>query len=417
MTYLPKSSAASGLVYGIVVGGHDADAPTDYSGNLRVYFPSIHGKDVNVRHLAYSPRLMSPTRAAQQEFPGGLDPGSLVVAMKDMGSNQCQIIGLANDLNNNDQTIEGNMSLLQNIAQYLTLAIQVMPPPTTKEVVEGGARIRRIQEKDQLWNHGMTRGIPTHAAMYNMAGMPLPKVTQVATALQSFDNLISNSMLGNLPGAVMSLGMLISAILNSTKNSKKLRSTMNPATLMAFNSMSYLLQSVEQKEGAGFMTGTRVNSDVYVANAIGLLGQATGVGQLVNTFQRLQYDTSLFGLDSLAPVITPISTSNGMTYRSFSPSGQMMTFTPVAVAAAAKVVSSLLGGGSSFPSIVPGQNFFSTGSGTMNQMFQFMPPQARQAAMAMISILQSSQSLLKIAESGRVNVQGGNPIQRMFPGI
>jgi hypothetical protein len=51
MTYLPKSSAASGWEYGICLGCHDADAPTDYSGNLRVYFPSIHGKDVNVKHL------------------------------------------------------------------------------------------------------------------------------------------------------------------------------------------------------------------------------------------------------------------------------------------------------------------------------------------------------------------------------
>lgn len=417
MSYLPKSSAASGLVYGIVVGGHDADAPTDYSGNLRVYFPSIHGKDVDVRHLAYSPRLMSPTRAAQQEFPGGLDPGTLVVAMKDTGSNQCQIVGLANDLNNSDQTIEGNMSLLQNIAQYLTLAIQVLPPPTTTEVVIGGARIRKIQERDQLWNHGMTRGLPTHAAMYNMAGMPLPKVTQVATALQSFDNLISNSAIGNLPGAVMSLGMLISTILNSTKNNKKIRTNMNPSTLLAFNSMSYLLQSVEQREGAGFMTGTRVNSDIYVNNAIGLLCQATGVSGLVNTFQRLQYDTTLFGLDSLAPVVTPIVSTAGTSYRSFSPSGQMMTFTPVAVAAAARVVSSLLSNGGSFPSIVPGQNFFSSGSGTMMQMFQFMPPQARQAAMAMMTVLQASQSLRNIADTGRINVQGGNPIQRMFPGI
>jgi hypothetical protein len=417
MSYLPKSSAVSGLVYGIVVGGHDADAPTDYSGNIRVYFPSIHGKDVNVKHLAYSPRLMSPTRAAQQEFPGGLDPGSLVVAMKDTGSNQCQIIGLANDLNNNDQTIEGNMSLLQNIAMYLTMPIQVLPPPESYETVEGGARVRRIREKDQLWNHGMTKGLPTHGAMYNMAGMTIPKVASVATAVQSFDNLISSSMMGNLPGAVMSLGVLLSSILNNKNNSKKLYGGMNPSTIAAFNSMSYLIQSVEQKEGAGFMTGTRVNSDVYTTNAIGLLGQATGIGGLVNTFQRLQYDTSLFGLGSLAPVITPLTTSAGTVYRSYSPSGQMMTYTPLAVATAAKAVATLLGGGSTFPSIIPGQNFFGSGAGTMSQMFQFMPPQARAAAFTMMTALQASQSLQNIAQGGRVNVTGGNPIQRMFPGI
>ena len=113
------------------------------------------------------------------------------------------------------------MSLLQNIAMYLTMPIQVSPPPSTYDTTEGGARVRKIREKGQNWNHGMTRGLPTHAAMYNMAGMPLPKVSQVATGLQAFDNMISSSMMGNLPGAVMSLGTLLSTILNSKSNSKK----------------------------------------------------------------------------------------------------------------------------------------------------------------------------------------------------
>jgi hypothetical protein len=81
------------------------------------------------------------------------------------------------------------------------------------------------------------------------------------------------------------------------------------------------------------------------------------------------------------------------------------------------VVSSLLGGGSSFPGLYQARTSFRPGAGTMNQMFQFMPPQARQSAMAMMSILQSSQSLLKIAETGRVNVQGGNPIQKNVPRV
>jgi hypothetical protein len=95
----------------------------------------------------------------------------------------------------------------------------------------------------------------------------------------------------------------------------------------------------------------------------------------------------------------------------------MMTYTPLAVATAAKAVATLLTGGSSFPSIIPGQNFFGSSSGTMSQMFQFMPPQARAAAFTMMTALQASQSLQKIALGGRVNVTGGNPIQTMFPGI
>lgn len=414
MSSTPRSSAASGLCYGIVVGGHDADAPSDYSGNLRVYFPGIHGKDVDVKHLAFSPRLMSPTRSSQQEFPGGIDPGTLVVAMKDTGSNQCQIIGLANDINNNDQTIAGNMSLLQGIAQYLTMNIQVRPPPTAVDANVNGAQIRQIQEKGELWNHGMTRGLPTHAATYNLAGMRLPQVSSVSTALQSYDNLITSSMLGNLPGIALSLGTLVSSILNTKSTMKTLNKNMTGPTMMAFQSMSYLLQSVEQKESAGFMTGTRVNQDVYTKNAISLIGQATGVSDMVHVFQRLQYDRSLFGLDSLAPVISAIAGSNGTTFRSFHPSGQMMTLTPATVVAAASVVSNLLGG-AGFPGIIPGQNMFGSSAGTMQSMLQRLGTGS--SAIGMLQSIASNPAKILVNLSAQALVQGGNPIQRMFPGV
>lgn len=414
MSSTPKSSAVSGLCYGIVVGGHDADAPSDYSGNLRVYFPGIHGKDVNVKHLAFSPRLMSPTRGTQQEFPGGLDPGTLVVAMKDTGSNQCQIIGLANDINNNDQTIAGNMSLLQGIAQYLTMNIQVRPPPTTRDATVNGARIRQIQEKGQLWNHGMTRGLPTHAATYNLAGMRLPAVKSVSTALQSFDNLITDGMMGDLPGVAMSLGSLVSSILNTVSIMKSLNKKMSGPNMLAFQSMSYLLQSVEQNESAGFMTGTRVNQEVYQRNAVNLISQATGISDMVHVFQRLQYDTSLFGLDTLAPVVNAVTTPYGTKYRSFSPSGQMVNYTPVAVAVAAKAVSTFLGG-SGFPGVIPGQNMFGGSSSVMQDLPNRLGTGSQ--AIGMLQAIATDPVGVLINEGLRAVNQGGNPLQRMFPGI
>lgn len=412
----PKESSISGLCYGIVVGGHDADAPSDYSGNLRVYFPGIHGKDVDIKHLAFSPRLMSPTGGTQQQFPGGLDPGSMVVAMKDTGSNQCQIIGMANDLNNNDITIPGNINLMQvaQLASMLTQVVQIRPPPTTRDATVNGARIRQIQEKDQLWNHGMTRGLPTHAATYNLAGMRLPAVKNVATALQSFDNLITDGMMGDLPGVAMSLGSLVSSILNTVAIVKQLSGKMSGQNMLAFQSMSYLLQSVEQNEGAGFMTGTRVNQEVYQRNAVNLIGQATGVSDMVNVFQRLQYDTSLFGLDTLAPVVSAIATPHGTAYRSFSPSGQMMTLTPATVVAAASVVSNLLGG-SGFPGIIPGQNMFGSSAGTMQNMLQRLGTGG--SALGMLQSIANNPLKVFVNLSAQALVQGGNPIQRMFPGV
>jgi hypothetical protein len=414
MASLPKESTVSGLCYGIVVGGHDADAPSDYSGNLRVYFPGIHGKDVDVKHLAFSPRLMSPTGGTQQQFPGGLDPGTMVVAMKDTGSNQCQIIGLANDINNNDQTIAGNRSLLENIAEYLIKEVQIRPPPSTRDATVNGARIRQIQEKGDLWNHGMTRGLPTHAATYNLAGMVLPKVGNVTTALESFDNLITDGLMGDLPGVAMSLGSLFSNILNNRALSKLMFGKMSGPATLAFKSMSYLLQSVEQSEGAGFMTGTRVNQDVYTNNAVNLIPQATGVSDMVSVFRRLQYDTSVMGLGSLAPVLNQVLTPHGTTYRSFHPNGQMSTLTPATVIQAAKIVSTLLGG-SGFSGIIPGQNMFNNSSGTMQSMLQRLG--SGKSSLGMLQSIANNPMAFLVNLSGQALVTGGNPIQRMFPGV
>jgi hypothetical protein len=189
---------------------------------------------------------------------------------------------------------------------------------------------------------------------------------------------------------------------------------MSGPNMLAFQSMSYLLQSVEQTEGAGFMTGTRVNQDVYQQNAINLIGQATGISDMVNVFQRLQYDTSLFGLDTLAPVVSAIASPHGTTYRSFSPSGQMMTLTPVAVAAAAKVVSSFLGGGG-FPGVIPGQNMFGGSSSVMQDLPNRLGTGG--ASLGMLQAIARDPVGVLINEGLRAVNQGGNPLQRMFPGI
>jgi hypothetical protein len=292
--------------------------------------------------------------------------------------------------------------------------VQIRPPPTSRDATVNGARIRHIQEKDKLWNHGMTRGLPTHAATYNLAGMRLPQVSNVSTALESFDNLITDGMIGDLPGVALSLGSLVSTILNTVSIMKQLNGKMSGPNMLAFQSMSYLLQSVEQTEGAGFMTGTRVNQDVYQQNAINLIGQATGISDMVNVFQRLQYDTSLFGLDTLAPVVSAIASPHGTTYRSFSPSGQMVNYTPVAVAVAAKVVTSFLSG-AGFPGVIPGQNMFGGSSSVMQDMSNRLGTTSD--SLGMLQAIARDPVGVLINEGLRAVNQGGNPLQRMFPGI
>lgn len=408
----PRSSAAGSMVYGIIVGGYDSDAPEDLSGGCRVYLPGIHGPDVDIKHLAFSPRLMSPTRADQQSFPGGLDPGTLVVATKDTGSNQVQIMGLANDLNQRDSSIPGNLDLLQSIQQIFTTNIQVNVPPTVTESTDRGAKIRKVQEKGQLHNHDLLRGLPTHGALYPMAGMILPQLQNIATATQSFQNVLTADMVSNIPGIIMSLGKMYSMF--SGKTMKKITGNMPRETAMAFQSMSMLTQSVESREGAGFSTAGRCDEGTYMDNAEKLLRQVTNLSDLVVSMQRLQNDTKLFGQDKLKPYTNNISTPFGNVSQSIDFNGNMTTNVPDVVKKAVDIFAKQMTSASGFPGIAPGTNMFSGSASTMFEMFQRLSPAALQTAVQMSQTLNTSGTAQSFDRVLKQTVNGGNPFSTMF---
>ena len=208
---LPKNSAASGLLYGIVVGGDQSDPDPDQANGLRVYFPTIHGKDIDVKHLAFSPRILSPDRAAMQSFSGGLDPGSMVVAYKDTGSTQCQILGLASDLNNYESGIPGNMTLFQfapRLAEVLNKKTGVFLPPKIQEAVEGGAKIFKIINGEEH-THNKLKGLPTHGALFPMNGIPIDPIKGINTAIQAALSIPDIGILNSLPGIPMSLAVYL----------------------------------------------------------------------------------------------------------------------------------------------------------------------------------------------------------------
>ena len=365
---LPRSSASSSQVYGIVVGGHDNDPAGDESGNLRVYFPGIHGKDVNVQHLNFSPRLMSPTKSTQQEFPGGLDPGTLVVAMKDTGSNYCQIVGLANDTNLSDSQIAGNTDLLQFVRSYLSTNINVRIPPTIQETMVGGVRVRKAVEKGRLHNHNLLQGLPTHGALYPMSGSVLPRVSGVNTAQTGFDSLMSGDILGAIPGVFMTLGKMFS-ILQSTGVLNNLKVPREVG--LAVNSISLLIQQVETMEKAGFNVGGRVDQDSYLSNATQLLSQAQTVSDITRSLSRLQNDRTLFGHDKLRNGIKSQNTHYGSSKISISPTGSIMRFLPPqtrqAISAGFQVLSLI-------NSVYPGQKIFGDSAAKIYRMINRLTP-------------------------------------------
>lgn len=402
------------MVYGIVVGGHDGDPAPDQSNNVRVYFPGIHGKDVKIEHLAFSPRLMSPTKHDQQSFPGGLDPGSLVVAMKDTGSNQCQVIGLANDINQRDSRIAGNIDLLQSIQKIFTTDLQISIPPTVKEVVEGGARIRKIQEKGKNHNHDLLKGLPTNGAIYPLAGMILPQLQNIPTATQAFNQILTDSMIKNLPGAAMSLGKMFDAL--SGGPMKAIMKSIPKEVGYAFQSMTTLVQSVESSEGAGFSTANKVDLGTFMSNAEKLLSQATNLSDMVSAMQRLQTDTSLYGLDKLAATTMKIMTPFGEVDQILNANGMISLASSNTVMNAVSSFTDAMSSPIIFPSINVGQGIFGDSAKTMFDMFNRLSGSQMQTVIDMTNKLNTSALAKELDKMAKEVIKGGgNPLKLLKP--
>lgn len=202
---------------GIIAGGDINDKPSDHSCNQKVYSPLEHSPDgVKLEHLAFSPMNHSPTNHSQQSFPGALDPGTLVYVLKNTGQNQVTILGQANDLHNSSTNrIEGNLDLFSNpiVKELFDRTIKVNIPPDIQETEVKGAKVKIPKEKDKEHSHNLLKGIPTHGALFNMSGFRLPQVKEVPTALQDYQKLMTNGMLGGMPGDVMSLGKMFQGLM------------------------------------------------------------------------------------------------------------------------------------------------------------------------------------------------------------
>ena len=353
---LPRSSAGSGMVYGIVVGGHDDDPDPNEAGNLRVYFPGIHGNDVDISHLSLSPRIMSPTRSGQQEFPGGLDPGSLVIAMKDTGSNYCQIIGLANDINLSENQIPGNTDMMGLARAFLSQTVNVRVPPNITEVMEGDVRVRRAQEKGMLHSHNLYQGIPTNGALYSMSGSIVPRVSGVSTAQTAFGDGFGQGLLDSLPGVFMTLGKMFS-ILASSGLLQKIGIKVPREVGIAINSISMLTQAVESMSRSGFNVGGRVDQDSFIGNAETLLKQAKTVSDISRSLASLQSNRAYWGHDKLGHKVLVRPAYGGNSKKiSISPTGSIMQFLPKGVKKAINQAFSIFETLAKLASLIPGMD-------------------------------------------------------------
>ena len=320
------------LLCGICVGGHDADPDPNQNGLCRVYLPQCHGDNVKEGDLGFSVTIMPPNQAGASQFNGVVDPGQALLCFKSGPPGDTTLICLGSiPTNKQNGGMPGgkNLSNLSAPTKACGTEVNVNIPPNVTETTSGGTRIRQINEKGQKHKHDLLKGIPSHGASYNLAGMPLKQINSVSTATQAFSNILTGSMLSGLPGANFSVGSILSSLTSSVAD--ELLSSLPPELAQGMQSMFNLMQSMEVSEGGGFATAGKVDPTTYLNNAVSLLKGNQSLGEVISNMQRLQYDTSLFGLDKLASTPFTIPTAFGDISMSLSATGAVQITTPDAV--------------------------------------------------------------------------------------
>ena len=360
------------IVYGIVVGGNDGDPDPTQSGGCRVYCPSEYGKDVDITHLPFSRTLAQGNQDGITSFNPPAEHGSALMCMKmagQSGTGHLVILGsVPNDINK-DSTIPGNSSIWPAIDKAIKDLTKIRIPPN---VGSGAAGSKPPQEKGQYHKNELVKYLPSTATLWPMNGIKIPQVQNIPSATQAFSSILTGDMLSMLPGMNMTLGSLMSSMPAALKN--ELFKNIPPEIGGALNSMSALMQSMEIVEGGGFNTATKINPAVYFNNAANLISNSRTIYDLVGNFNQLQYDTSLFGLDSLPPVsMTMTGGPFGDVPIQIDAMGAITSLVPEPVQKLAEAFGSLMSNGAGFPGVFPGANMFGGSSGVLNEMFNRLP--------------------------------------------
>ncbi len=364
----------SKIVYGIVVGGNDSDPDPTQSGGVRVYLPTEYGKNVDIKHLPFARTIAQGNQNGMTTFNPPPEHGSAVMCMKmpgHSGTGHLHVLGaIPNDINR-DSTVPGNSAdLWPAIAKAISDIAKIRIPPNAGS---GPAGSKPPKEKGEYWKHELAKGIPSTATLWPMSGMFLPQEKNITTAIQAFSGILTGDMLGKLPGLNMSMGSLFDFMPTELKDA--LFKELPPEIGLAINSMSNLLQSVEINEAGGFNTAAKINPDVFFNNAVDVLSNVRDIYGMISAFQRLQYDTSLYGLESLPPVDLIMSGGPfGDIPMQLDALGNLTSLAPEPVQKLIEAFSSLMTNTSGgFSGVFPNSNMFGGSAAVMNEMFNRLP--------------------------------------------
>lgn len=402
------------FVCGVVCGGHDKDPDPNKNGLMRVYLPQYHSNQV--KDFAFSPMIMPPNQGGATEFNGVPDPGQAVLCLKSGPPGDTSLIVLGTlPTNRQDGGARGNLNLntaLQKMVEAFGLEVNVNIPPNIKEQQKDGARVRVIQEKGQKHKHDLLKGIQSHGASYSMSGIIQKQLSNISTATQSFSSILTGSMMSAIPGTSFSVSNILSSLTSSAFD--ELMSSLSPELAQGVQNMFNLMQSIEVSESGGFSTMGKVDPTTYLTNAVNLLKGNQSLGEVISNLQRLQSDTSLFGVDKLASGSFDVTTAFGTMKMSVSPTGEIINQMPEEMQKGIETFNKLMTSGIGFPGASL-TNMFGDSASVMGSLFDRLPAEKQTNAKKMMEgVIASGTAQSTLLNQVSTLVQGGKDIMSLF---
>lgn len=367
---------SSNFTYNIVVGGHSKDKPIDQSGTCKVADPLRHSKDIPHDELPFITTLRSPTQESLESTPNPVEPGTVVAVSWTTGDPTSRVaLGQPNEVNS-PQSMAGNNPLSDSGSHLRSATYDTnkrTPPQSFREVMDNGALVREKVESGKQWIHNLTRGLPTHAALYPMAGMRKPQIKQIDTAIQKYVNIPGMDILSQLPGTLMNIPNLFNKL--TQKQKEQISSNVPPFLLEGMENMMFLM--ADGNSGGSYISSGRIHEETFMNNMVSLLSNVQTIDDLVYVIDRLRSDSSLWGLENLENIEYKANTVYGQVTMYLDINGNVTmnaNSANIVNSSSQSLVSSM---GSSQGGGI-GQSLFGKAAQLMNESFQRIPPGIRE---------------------------------------
>lgn len=270
------------------------------SGEVVARLPGVDGPGVMNEHLA----MMGPQKSPESQciFPGVLDHGTPVGVVNNTGDNRRIVSNIFTGTNETSDS-PGNLNLMGQLQQFFEMSGGRSRPPKFKETQKDGAKIREIQELGS-WAYNLTKGIPTHAAMAEIAGIKLPQIKNIPTALQHFSSILDGAGAQNIQGSSMSIGSVLPQVLTNSNNYMTITKDKEPAIVQAFESLAALSQHGEVIELGETVTGVRVQPEFFANACVHMFKQCETIADILNSMVELTCNTAHHGMPENDLILT-----------------------------------------------------------------------------------------------------------------